>query len=144
MISTASVQAAIITLLKADAPLVGALYPEGAAEVREEQWMSTDYDYPNVRVHITRIAPLEVQGSCEDTSFVCDFNAAFRKVNPSSKPAADGLALLIAALVGEKLSGTGFVARSAVKLADAVGPIPEAENAWMGRAFFNCRLQEIS
>jgi len=142
MISTASVQAAIITLLKANAALVGALYPEGADEIREEQWMGTDYDYPNVRVHITRLSPLGDPGSCEDTAFVCDFSAAFRKVNPSSKPSADGLALVVAALVGEKLSGTGFVARSAVKLADTVGPIPEAENAWMGRAFFNCRLQE--
>jgi hypothetical protein len=137
MISTASVQAAIVSDLKADAALVAALGGSDE-EIREEQWMGTDYDYACVRVHITRLAPVGLPGSCEDTAFV-----GYRAINPSSKPAADGLALVVSALVGQKLSGTAFVARSAVKLADAAGPIPEAENAWMGRAFFNCRLQEI-
>ena len=141
MISTASVQAAIITILKADAALVAALNGS-SAEIREEQWMGTDYDYPCVRVHITRLAPIGEPGSCEDTAFDCDFNAAFREVDPSSTSTADGMALIIAALVGEKLSGTGFVGRSAVKLADVPGPIAEAENTWMSRAFFHCRLQE--
>jgi hypothetical protein len=142
MISTASVQTAIVSDLKADVDLVAALGGSDA-EIREEQWMGTDYDYACVRVHITRLAPVGLPGSCEDTAFDCDFNVGYRAINPSSKPAADGLALVVSALVGQKLSGTAFVARSAVKLADAAGPIPEAENAWMGRAFFNCRLQEI-
>lgn len=139
MISAANVQAAIVARLKSYAPLAGLV----GDEVREEQWMGTDYDYPCARVHVTRLAPIGETGSCEDTAFVCDFNASYRAVNSSSKPAADGLALVVGALAGHKLSGTGFISRSAVKLADAAGPIPEAENVWMGRAFFNCRLQEI-
>lgn len=142
MISTASVQTAIIAILKADADVVGALYSHGAGEVREEQWMGTEHNYPNVRVHITRLSPIGEPGNCEDTAHVCDFNAAFRAVNASSKPAADGLKAVVGALLGQKLSGDGFIARSAVKYEDAAGPVPEAENTWMARAFFNCRLQE--
>ena len=139
MISTAAVQESIITILKADVALDVLV----SDEIREEQWMGRDYDYPCARVHITRIAPLAVPGGCEDTAFVCDFNTSYRAVNPSSKPTADGMAVAIAALVGEKLNGTGFVGRSAVKLGDVVGPIAEAENTWMSRAFLSCKLQEV-
>jgi len=139
MISTAAIQESIVVALKADDPLVALV----GDEIREEQWMGRDYGYPCVRVHITRVSPIGAPGSCEDTSFVCDFDVTYRAVNPSSKPTADGMAAAIAALLGEKLDGTGFVGRSAIKLGDVVGPIAEAENTWMGRAFFNCKLQEV-
>lgn len=138
MISTADVQAAIITRLKANAPLVALV----ADEIREEQWMATGYTYPCARVHITRLAPVGIPGLCEDTSFTCDFDVSYRAADPSSKPAADGMSVAVAALIGWKPDGTGFVAESAVKLVDVAGPIPESEDAWMGRAFFNCKLQE--
>lgn len=141
MISTAAVATAIASKLKADAA-VAALAHAGE-EIREESWMGTDYNYPCYRVHITRLAPIGEPGSCEDTAFDCDFNVSYRTVNPSSKSTADGVAAAVEALVGEKLDGAGFVGRSAVKPADVAGPIPEAENTWMARAFFNCRLQEI-
>lgn len=141
MISTAAVATAIVSKLKADAA-VAALAGAGA-EIREESWMGTDYTYPCYRVHVTRLAPIGEPGSCEDTAFDCDFNVSYRAVNPSSKSTADGIAAAVGALTGEKLDGTDFVGRSAVKLADVAGPIPEAENTWMTRAFFNCRLQEI-
>ncbi len=140
MISTAKVQESIVTTLKDDAALV-ALVGE---EIREEQWMGRGFDYPCVRVHITRISPIGLPGNCEDTSFVCDFDVSFRAISPSSKSTADGMAVALAALVGKKLSAEGaFVGRSAVKLGDVVGPTAEAENAWMSRAFLNCKLQEI-
>jgi hypothetical protein len=141
MISTATVATAIIAKLKADAA-VAALANAGE-EIREERWMGTDYTYPCYRVYITNLAPIGEAGSCEDTGFVCDFNVSYRAISPSSRSTADGMAVAVEALVGEKLGGAGFVGRSAVKLADLPGPIPEAENAWMARAFFNCRLQEI-
>ena len=140
MISTAAVQAAIITLLKADAGTVALV----GDEIREENWMGAGYEYPCVRVHITRLSPLAIPGNCEDTSFDCDFNVSYRAISPSSMSTADGMAVAATALIGEKLSGTGFVARSAVKQADVAGPIPEAEGAWMSRTFFNCKLQETS
>lgn len=141
MISTATVATAIVSKLKADATVSGLAH--AGEEIREESWMGTDYNYPCYRVHITRLAPIGEPGSCEDTAFDCDFNVSYRAVNPSSKSTADGIAAAATVLVGEKLNGTGFVGRSAVKMADLPGPIPEAENTWMARAFFNCRLQEI-
>ena len=143
MISTATVAQSIIAALKADAGVVGALYPTGATEVREESWMGTDYVYPCVRVYVTRLSPTGESGICRDSAFDCDFNVSFRAANPSSKPAADGVALVVAALAGKKLTGSGFVARSAVHLQDVAGPVPESEHEWMARAFFNCQLQEV-
>lgn len=140
MISTATVATAIITRLKADAA-VAALAVAGE-EIREENWMGTNYTYPCYRVYITSLTPIGAPGSCEDTGFICDFNVSYRAINPSSMSTADGIAVAAEALIGNKLEGAGFVGRSAVKLADVAGPIPEAENAWMARAFFNCRLQE--
>jgi len=140
MISTADVATAIIAQLNAHAALTG----EVGDEIREENWMGTDYEYPCVRVHVTRLAPIGQPGSCEDTSFLCEFNASYRTATPSSKPTADGLKTVIEALVDQHLASAGiFVARTGVVLQDAPGPIPESENAWMARAFFNCRLQEI-
>jgi hypothetical protein len=141
MISTATVATAIVSKLKADTA-VAALAKSGE-EIREESWMGTDYNYPCYRIHVTRLTPIGEPGSCEDTGFDCDFNISYRAVNPSSKSTADGIAVATGVLVGKKLNGAGFVGRSAVKLADVAGPIPEAENTWMARAFFNCRLQEI-
>ena len=75
---------------------------------------------------------------------MCEFNASYRTATPSSKPTADGLAVVIEALLDQHLSAAGiFVARTGVILQDAPGPIPESENAWMARAFFNCKLQEV-
>jgi hypothetical protein len=140
MISTADVQTDIITKLKAHAALTTLVDDE----IREENWMGTAYTYPSVRVHITRLQPIERPGSCEDTAFMCQFNVGYRVASPSSKNAADGLQVAIEALLDQHLSGAGiFTARTGVTLQDVGGPIPEAENAWVARAFFNCRLQEL-
>lgn len=143
MISTADVQARIIAALRADAGVVGVLGGDDT-EVREEQWMGTDYEYPCYRVHVTRLAPVPVASNCDEEVFDCDFNVAFRSVGASSKSTADGMAAGVGALVGKKLSAPNFVSRVGVNLEDAAGPIAESENAWMARAFFSCRIQKVT
>ena len=145
MISTSQIAQAVITQLKATVALTDLV----GDEVREENWMSDNYKYPQVRVHVTRLAPIGQAGSCEDTALMADFSVVYRSANSSSKPTADGLQVAVEALVppgggGFRLGLAGeFVPRSAVKLQDAPGPIPESEHVWLARAFFHCKIQEI-
>lgn len=111
------------------------------ADIREESWMGMTQNYPNIRVHITRLSPIPVSSDCD--TYLCEFSAAYRSANASSKPTADGLRVVIEALKGHKLALAGvFNSETSIILQDAPGPIPEAENAWMSRAFFTCRIKE--
>ncbi len=137
-ISTATVQEALLTLLKAT-PAVTDL----TEDIREESWQGTAYVHPNIRVHITRLTPIGTPGNCEKTAWTLEFSVSYRSPTPSSKPAADGIAVLVATLVGHRLSGTGFTSRSAILSTGTPGPTPESENSWYAPAMFMCRLQEI-
>lgn len=139
MISISSVQEAIITLLKADAPLVDLV----GTEIREENWMGVpaSYQYPNVRVHVSRIAPVEESSNCD--VYVCNFNLTYRALDESSLSCSQGTNVMIEAVKGKKLVHADFVSQTTVVLELVPGPIPESKNEWMSRVFFNDRLQEL-
>lgn len=137
MISTATVQEALTTYLKADANVTGL-----TDDIREESWMGTDYSHPNIRIHITRLTPLAIPGLCDKTSWNCEFSVGYRSPTASSKPAADGIAVVNTSLIGVRLSGSGFVSRDAIKSTGTPGPTPESETSWYAPAMFMCRLQE--
>lgn len=139
MIGTNEVQAAIISQLKANAPLTDIV----GEEIREEQWMSPDYTYPCVRVHITRVAPIGVPGSCERTSFTAEFSITYRANAPSSRSTSTGMQTAIEAMHGEALVSAEWSSRTPAILTDVIGPIPEGIDVWMSRAFFTARLQEL-
>ena len=136
-ISTATVQTALIARLNA-VPAVTGL----TDDIREESWQGTNYQNPNIRIHITRLTPIGVPGSCEKTSWTCEFSISYRSPTPSSMPAADGIAVVVAAIVGHRLTGVGFTSRSAILSTGVPGPTPESEFSWYAPAMFMCRLQE--
>lgn len=136
-ISTADTATAIIAKLKGT-PAILAL----TSDIREESWQGTDYEHPNIRVHITRLTPVGIPGLCDKTSWTCEFSIAYRSPTPSSKPAADGIAVINEALIGWRMSGSGFVSRDAVKVTGIPGPTPESETSWYAPTMYFCRLQE--
>lgn len=137
MISTATVAEALFTLLEASPTVTGL-----TDDIREESWQGTDYSHPNIRVHITRLTPIAAPGLCDKTSWTCEFSVGYRSPTPSSKPAADGIAVVCAVLIGHRLTGAGFVSRDAIKVSGNPGPTPESENSWYAPAMFFCQLQE--
>lgn len=138
MIGTADVAQAVITRLKA-VPEVSGLV---GSEIREENWQGITHESPNIRVHIVRLVPFNTTSNCK--FWVTDFTVDYRRYTPSSKPCADGLKAVADALREHRLGLAGvFVAEGAIVIESLPGPIPEAENAWMARGTFNCRLKEI-
>lgn len=136
-ISTATVQEALLTLFFGT-PAVVAL----TDDIREESWQGTNYTHPNIRVHITRLTPVGIAGLCDKTAWTLEFSVGYRSPTASSKPAADGIAVVNEALIGHRLSGAGFVSRDAIRNTGTPGPTPESENSWYAPAMFFCRLQE--
>jgi hypothetical protein len=57
MITTDLVQIAVIAWMKSK-PLITSSIPAGATEIREDQWTSPEFTYPNIRVKMMPIIPI--------------------------------------------------------------------------------------
>jgi hypothetical protein len=106
MISPNVVQAAIVALLKADAPLVAGLAGD-PARIKEADWRGTGFDYPAVRVDITDMRPTG-NGNCSEQRLgVTGAIIVYSKVD-SSAEAAQVLGLVENAIQQKHLSGAGM------------------------------------
>ncbi len=103
MVSNDLIQTALITRLKANAALVARIT---AAEVRENQWQGTNFDYPCVRVSVTLQTPLMEWEQCSWSRVT--FSVFSMSELDSSKEADEIAGLVNAALHKVSFAGTGF------------------------------------
>ena len=102
MISFDLIQAAIITKLKADAPLVAVV----GAEIRESQWQGTGFNYPGVRVEVGSGRP--IGESCVDSHSLVTFTVPCFSENDSSQEADQLAGLVVDALFLDTLVAATF------------------------------------
>lgn len=137
MISTASIRAGIITVLKANANVTALV----GDDIREESWMSGDFSYPCVRVYVVRCEPIQVSSNCD--RYEAEVMISYRDAGTSSKPCADGMAVVANALENVKLSRPDFHGTELVVTGGPSDPVPEDVNAWLARVHFTTEIAEV-
>lgn len=105
MIAPDTVQAAIITLLKADAALVASL--TAAARIKEADWRGTTFEYPACRVDVADMRPTG-NGSCTEQRLGVTGSIIIYSKQESSLEAAKLLGLVENAIQQKHLSGAGM------------------------------------
>lgn len=125
MISLDLLQAAIVTALKADAPLVAMV----GDEIRESQWQGTDFTYPGVRVDVYSGAPIGEK--CVDTHSVVGFAILCYSENDSSQEADQIAGLVVDALFLSTLTAATFYSGS-IRLS---GPGVRSARRMIGRTW---------
>lgn len=130
MVSNDLIQAALITRLKANAPLVARIT---AAEVRENQWQGTNFDYPCTRVSVTLQVPLMEWEQCSFSRV--SFSVFSMSELDSSKEADEIAGLANTVLHKTSFAGTGFrfLRIRSISLASAVRM---SERIWRAEASF--------
>lgn len=139
MISNYVIQAAIVAKLKANSALTTWLSNLSAgSEIRESNYQGAKFTYPAVRVETGTQQPGPPTSHCYLTTGEVPFTVACFSESDSSKQ-ADQLANLVnAALVGARISGTGF--NSLIIQSDGMTHATRAaERVW--RAVVLCRMQ---
>lgn len=103
MISTQTVQEALVTELKNDAPLVTAV----GAEIREAQWQGVDFAYPAIRVDMIRMVPWH-PGTCANRLNCSKFSVLTFSEESSSFEANQLAGLVVDVLHLIYVEGTGW------------------------------------
>jgi len=131
MLSPYDIQAALITLLKADAPLVAALADAGA--IKEAEWRGTDFEYPAVRVDITGGSP-QGNGACAEQWIGVAGSIIVLSKEDSSAECLTLLGLVQNAVQRKRLTGVGMTGLE-IKIDQTVYPFREI-NLWRGEIVF--------
>lgn len=144
MISLEAVQAEVIALLKADAPLVARV----GVEIREEQWQGTQFVYPCIRAGASSAVPMGVD-LCGPNNSRNRFIVWSMTEDASSQNADINMGLAIRALAGKYLSGaaTAFTNPFTSGMIRVVAPgqqsaIANDQNVWMAQTTFEVNLYE--
>ena len=144
MIGNDAIQAAIIAKLKANTALVAWLTALSAGdEIRETQWQGTVFAYPAVRASVGNQLPDAGMGTCYLSSGEFTFTVYSYSESDSSMQ-ADQLAKLVNdALIGARLSGTGFATMS-IKCEGMPHATRQAERVWSAANVYRANLYETS
>lgn len=143
MIANNTIQAAIITLLKADTALTNWLTALSAgSEIREGSWQGAAFTYPAVRAEVGPQQPGGETSHCYLTTGEVTFTALSFSESDSSNQ-ADTLADLVnVALMGKRIAGTGF--RSLVIKSDGLlHAARTAERVWRAMGLYRMEIYEV-
>lgn len=142
MIANNLVQAAIITALKANTTLTDWLTARSAGdEIRETSWAGVTFSYPAVRVQIGTQAPGPVNSTCYLSTGEIPFTVLSFSESDSSQQADTLAGLVNAALIGSRISGTGF--RSLVIQSDGLTHATRtAERTWRAIGLYRMQIYE--
>ena len=144
------VQESIISELKGYAALTTAL--GGSTEIREDDWPSSDWNYPCVRVALNSPTPLTT-GKCHLTAWTVTFSV-FVFTQPalssgiydsSSKECGEIMDHVVAALFGERITSPGnFYPETAVNITGQNAPVPELPpGGWRGEVLCQMTILEL-
>jgi hypothetical protein len=109
MIANNTIQAAIVAKLKTNSTLTTWLTAKSAgSEIRESSWQGTEYVYPAVRVETGTQQAGPENSVCYLTTGEIPFSVLSFSEGDSSQEADELAALVNAALVGQRITGSGF------------------------------------
>jgi len=131
MLSPELIQAAVISLLKADAPLVAKL--TAADRIKEAEWRGTGFEYPAVRVAVTSDSPWGT-GQCAEANLALAGRLIVLSKDDSSAECLQVMALVRNAIQGRRLAGVGL---TSMQLRPEMTSYPAREDTiWRGEIVF--------
>lgn len=136
MIDTNLIQAGIVTKLLANAALTTYLTSQQATgEIRESEYQSAEFVYPNVRVEMgTQVE--EGNPPCYST---IPFTIYYNSEHDSSKQANHLAGLGNSALIRQTFSGTGFI--SGIIISDgSVAARRTGQRIWQAAGFYRANI----
>ena len=136
MFSISDVQADIVAKLKASA-VVTAFVP--AVEVREARWKGTSFVYPNIRVKMGRMTPVN---NLQCTIVKITFDVLCFSENPSSKEADQIAHAVDLALDSNAFTGT-YVKFVYLGIIDLIAAESEDDKTWKSTVKFEALLQKV-
>lgn len=143
MIANNTIQAALISHLKADTPLVNWLTGYAAEnEIREIEWQAAQFVYPGVRIGIGTQVPDGPTSVCYLTNGEVPFTALCFGEGDSSSQADELAGLVNDALLGKRVSGSGF--RSMAVQSDGLTHATRTgERVWRAVGLYRMQIYEI-
>lgn len=141
MISNDDFQVALIAQLKADSALTAWLNDLSAgSEIREAFWQGDTFVYPAVRAGVGTQVP-QGNGVCYLSNSETPFSVFSFSEKDSGRQANQLAKLVNAALVGKRLSGSGF--RTLVIASDGLlGAVRTGERVWRATGLYRCFIHE--
>lgn len=131
MLSPETIQKAMITLLKADAPLVAAL--TDAARIKEADWRGTTFEYPAVRLDISAMSP-QGNGPCAESWLGIAGSIYVFSKEHSSEECLQILGLVENAIQRKRLTETGM---TSLELRPEIVNYPiRDDDIWRGEVIF--------
>ena len=142
MIANNNIQAAIIAKLKANTALTDWLTARSAgSEIRETSWQGAAFTYPAVRASVGTQQPGPDTSHCYLTTGEVPFTVLCFSESDSSQQADVLAGLVNAALIGQRLSGTGF--RSLAIQSDGLThAVRTGERVWRAVGLFRMQIYE--
>lgn len=142
MIANNTIQAAIITHLKADTPLTAYLTAQAAAnEIREIEWQAAQFVYPSVRVGTGTQVPDGPTSVCYTTNGEVTFTVVSFGEGDSSLQADELAGLVNNALIGTQITGSGF--KSTVVQSDGLTHAARTgERVWRAVGLYRAYIYE--
>jgi hypothetical protein len=132
------IQAAVIALLKADAPLVAAL--TDATSIKEAGWRGTTFNYPAIRLSLTGHSP-KGNGQCAEANLALGGRLIALSKDDSSDECLKLLGLMCDAIQRKRLAGTGL---TSMELRPEITSYPVREDTiWRGEIVFATTTVEI-
>jgi len=141
MVAFDLIQGAIVSKLKANVALLAYLTARSASqEVRETNWQGTEFTYPAVRANGRNMTP-EGNAECRENHTLVAFEVHALSEQDSSQECMELAALVVDALFGKQLSGTGFKTGTINCLASAP-PVRASLRVWRSTSQFQVRVYE--
>lgn len=142
MIANNTIQAAIVAKLKANTALVNYLTAKSAgSEIRESSWQGAAFTYPAVRVESGTQQPGPDTSICYLTTGETPFTVLCFSEGDSSQEADELAALVNAALMGQRISGTGF-ASLLIQSDGLTHAARTAERVWRAIGLYRMQIYE--
>ncbi len=133
MLGNDEIQAAYIAYLKNLSDITEEL-PAGSDEVREDQWQSKNFTYPNIRVRLISNTPDLAQ---------CDLHSVLLSCLVFSEEYSSQQADRIAGIIGITLHERSFVSNSiafTTTVTDLVPAIRSDAQTWRSEAMLNAKV----
>lgn len=129
MISPVKIAEALINALKATTALTNLV----GVEIREDEWMGKDFNYPGVRLRLTSMGPPAAHnGECRPNIAKIQFSVLCYAEGRSSKSCLELSAVVEAALKNKHIETSIIAPLSRVVIPEGglVFPVMETENLW--------------
>jgi hypothetical protein len=128
------IQAAIIAYLKNQSDITDSLSPNDADEIREDQWQSKNFTYPNIRLRLI---------SNDMDMAQCDLHSVLFSCLCFSEEYSSQQADEIAGIIGITLHERSFVSNTiafTTTVTDLVPAIRIGEQTWRSEAILNAKV----